>query len=202
MEEVMSSIRYSKKSLLMLCFFCLGILCWAGPHPSALAQCDDYPPASTCYTCHAEAYPVFDQGDWHEIHARKDCCWNCHGGNAQAQDKDLAHEGITLQPLNDTFTDCYACHPYDYQDRAERFGAALGVVPISNAPTPQATIPATPQDDLQLVILPTPAPATTPAVPLVPELFCIALGIAIVFGYYLHAKALARRLDDLGFGQK
>jgi hypothetical protein len=193
-EEDMSPRWYYKKSLIRMFFFCLAIFLLAESYKAALAQCGDYPPASSCYTCHEETYPVFSKGEWHEIHARKDCCWNCHGGNTQAQDKDLAHEGITLQPLNDTYTDCYACHPNDFQDRAERFGAALGVAPVSHAPTPATPVPSNPDEDLQLVIPHTPAQATAPAVPWYPELFCIAFGVAFFLGYYLRSKAHPKRL--------
>ncbi len=103
----------------------------------ALAQCGDTPDASSCITCHEKeaVNPVVENGEWHMIHASKDCCWNCHGGNTMAQDKDLAHEGMTTQPLSDTYTDCYTCHPNDYNERAERFAAALGVT-ISSPSTP------------------------------------------------------------------
>jgi hypothetical protein len=197
----MAPILFSRKSFIGLCCCCLVIFLFAEPQARALAQCD-YPPASTCYTCHAESYPVFDQGEWHAIHARKDCCWNCHGGNAQAQDKDLAHQGMVLQPLNDTFTDCYACHPSDYQERAERFGVVLGMVPISNVPAPQPTLPSNPHDDLRLVILPTPAPVAGNDVPLVPELFYILVGAALVSGLYLYGRVQARHLDDPPFIQE
>ena len=92
---------------------------------TALAQCGDIPEESTCKTCHEEAYPVYGTGEWHDIHARKDCCWNCHGGNSQSMDQDIAHAGMTLNPLTDTYQDCYACHPYDYDDRAVAFGTLL-----------------------------------------------------------------------------
>jgi hypothetical protein len=183
-----------KRSLVGMFSFCLAVFLLAEPPEAALAQCGDYPPASSCYTCHEATYPVFGKGEWHEIHARKDCCWNCHGGNTQTQDKDLAHEGMTLQPLNDTYTDCHACHPDDYQDRAERFGVALGVMPVSHEPTPPASVPSTPEEDLQIVTLPTPAPVVAPAVPFYPELLCIALGTAFILGYYLQRKFHSQHL--------
>jgi hypothetical protein len=149
---------------------------------AAQAQGVDYPPDSSCYTCHEESYPVFGKGEWHEIHARKDCCWNCHGGNSQSMDKDLAHVGLVRQPLEDMYTDCYACHPYDYPTRAERFAGALGVVPVSQAPTPRLTIQRTPGEDLQLVVLPTTEPVRSPAIPWYPELICLALALMLITG--------------------
>ena len=59
---------------------------------AAVAQCEDTKPS--CCTCHATAHPVTDQGEWHTIHARKECCRACHGGNDQAQDKETAHVGM------------------------------------------------------------------------------------------------------------
>jgi hypothetical protein len=50
-------------------------------------------------------------------------------------DKDLAHEGLVVNPLEDIYTNCYHCHPDDYQARAERFALTLGVTPNSR-PTP------------------------------------------------------------------
>jgi hypothetical protein len=129
---------------------------------SAHAQCGDTPTDSSCITCHETqgADPVSGKGDWHEIHARKDCCWNCHGGNTKAQNKDLAHVGMTVYPLQDIYTDCYSCHPVDYPERAERFATSLGVTPGS-APTPTA-VAAAPVESHPIVILPPTSAATAP----------------------------------------
>jgi len=127
----------------------------------AHAQCGDTPADSSCITCHEYqgADPVYGKGEWHAIHARKDCCWSCHGGNTQAQDKDLAHVGMTVHPLQDIYTDCYSCHPEDYHERAERFAAVLGVTPGSS---PTATpFPAGPVAENPIVIL----PPSTPVAP-------------------------------------
>jgi hypothetical protein len=158
----------------------LSSMFWAISPPAVQAQCVDYPEKSSCYTCHEESYPVFVRGEWHEIHARKDCCWNCHGGNAQAQDKDLAHAGMTLQPLQDTYTDCFACHPYDYQVRADRFGEILGVVPISREPPTRSSPPSAPEAENQIVILPTPEPVVSPATMWYPEPLWLALGLLLL----------------------
>ncbi len=99
---------------------------------TVVAQCED--PKPSCCTCHATAHPVTDQGEWHTIHARKECCRACHGGNDQAQDKDTAHVGIVLNPLADTYTACHQCHPDDYQQRAEIFAVALHITPQSSEP--------------------------------------------------------------------
>jgi hypothetical protein len=122
-------------SIFMAVMAILGILTAS----TSQAQCVDIPADSSCITCHEYqgADSVYEKGEWHEIHSRKDCCWNCHGGNTQVKDKDLAHVGMTAHPLQDIYTDCHSCHPDDYPGRAERFSVALGVTPGS-APTPTA----------------------------------------------------------------
>jgi hypothetical protein len=99
------------------------------------AQCEN-PPESSCATCHAREYPVNDEGEWHIIHGDKDICLNCHGGNGTAVDKNLAHEGLMANPLDDIYTDCHSCHP-GYDTRAEQFAKTLGITPGGCAtPTP------------------------------------------------------------------
>lgn len=100
------------------------------------AQCGDTPADSSCITCHEYqvADPIFGKGEWHAIHALKDCCWNCHGGNTKTQDKDLAHIGMISNPLQDIYKDCYSCHPDNYQALAEQFALDLGITP-SSSPT-------------------------------------------------------------------
>jgi hypothetical protein len=80
---------------------------------------------------------VSGKGEWHSIHASKDICINCHAGNGSTMDKNLAHEGLVANPLNDIYTDCHSCHPEDYDVRAQIFASTLGVTPGSCAtPTP------------------------------------------------------------------
>ena len=108
-----------------------GLGLWLAPQ-SVLAQCGSS--QSSCLTCHAAVDPVFTQGEWHVIHARKDCCRNCHGGNDQTIDQDQAHLGLMLNPLDDVYLSCHQCHPDDYERRAARFAAALKVTLGSSAP--------------------------------------------------------------------
>jgi hypothetical protein len=119
---------------------------WPSP---VSAQCGVNPPDPSCVTCHEIQAPIYDKGEWHEIHARKDCCTNCHGGNCSAAEKELAHEGMIPNPLDDIYTNCHACHPDDYPERAARFAAELGITPSSReTPTP---VPASP-DEPKLVL--------------------------------------------------
>ncbi len=103
----------------------------------AQAQCDG-PQPSSCASCHAHEDPINEKGEWHIIHASKDICMNCHGGNGSATEKDLVHEGLIAHPLDDIYTDCHGCHP-NYDERAARFASTLGVTPGSCVtPTPAA----------------------------------------------------------------
>jgi hypothetical protein len=107
-----------------------------------------------------DEHPVYDQGIWHSIHARKDCCSNCHGGNCSAAEKDIAHVGIFSNPLEDVYTNCHACHPDDYWRRAEVFAAELRITPASRAtPTPVPTNDlANQQSEIEFVLPVKPAP--------------------------------------------
>ena len=99
------------------------------------AQCGQ-PQPSSCTTCHAQEDPISEKGKWHIVHAGQDICINCHGGNASAVDKALAHEGLMAQPLADIYTDCHSCHP-DYEARAAKYAPIAGVTAGSCA-TPTA----------------------------------------------------------------
>jgi hypothetical protein len=115
------------------------------------ADCGSQPPSS-CLTCHEQEDPVSNKGEWHIVHAAKDLCVDCHGGNASSMNKDTAHETLVAQPLSDIYTGCHSCHT-DYETRADIFAAYLGVTPESCAtstPIPFVNIPQQPpsQGDL------------------------------------------------------
>ena len=76
---------------------------------------------------------------------------------------------MVRHPLEDPYTNCHACHPDDYQQRAERFAVVLGETPVSSKPltptlaaqapsggqtfTPSPLMPASPQWTTALVLL-------------------------------------------------
>ncbi len=128
--------RRSPVPYLVIALLVAGIIGWATSPAPAFAQCGE-PPKSSCTTCHEKEDPVATKGEWHQIHAAKDVCTSCHGGNATAADKAGAHLTLVAQPLSDIYTDCHSCHPDDYVTRADRFGAQLSVTPGSCA-TPTA----------------------------------------------------------------
>lgn len=113
------------------------ILC-AVSTSGVLADCGT-PPKSSCISCHTPDGPVEGMGEWNSIHLSQDICTNCHGGNGSTMDKNLAHDGIVAQPLNDIYTNCHSCHPADYIALSDQLAATLNVTPDSGA-TPTAII--------------------------------------------------------------
>jgi hypothetical protein len=154
----------------------------------AQAQCGDNPPKSSCITCHEKEDPVYQNGEWHGIHALKDCCMSCHGGNCSAQDKDLAHESLVANPLADIYIDCRGCHPADYNERANRFAAILDVSPGSSptaTPVPVATV-----EEHEIVILPTLSSSTPSFQPWILVLGAAGVSILFLLGLFELAKHL------------
>ncbi len=171
-------------SLIMLA---IGLLILFAPQ-AAVAQCEDQKPS--CCACHATAHPVTDQGEWHVIHARKECCRACHGGNDQAQDKETAHVGMTLHPLQDTYLACHQCHPDDYQQRAEIFAVALHVTPQSSEPTARPAVAASTPPPIVLTPLPKAATDVTPVGGwlVMPVITILAIGLAVIWWRRSHSS--------------
>jgi hypothetical protein len=185
----MSASRISQTLLMAsLVMLAIGLVVLFMPQ-AAVAQCNDQKPS--CCTCHATAHPVTDQGAWHTIHARKECCRACHGGNDQAQDKETAHVGIVLNPLTDTYTACHQCHPDDYRQRAEVFAVALHITPQSSEPVTQ-TVALQPPSDVPPIRLPSAtAPLSTPSVN--PWLWALVVIVAtLLIGLLAIWRKLAR----------
>ncbi len=149
----------------------LGLAVWLAP-VSVLAQgrggtessgCREV--TSSCSVCHAKTDPVANKGEWHTVHAAKDICRDCHGGNDQTTDKDQAHVQLVANPLTDTYLSCHQCHPDDYQSRADRFAAQLGITAKSSPPvTTTAAMqaqPNNPQPQSPEPKLPSTSPDTT-----------------------------------------
>jgi hypothetical protein len=176
----------SRKCLITLVFtglFFLGcsVFVWAMTPIPAAAQCGSNPPPdSSCYTCHVEQDPVYENGLWHGVHARKDCCAKCHGGNCSTMDKDLAHQDMVSNPLSDIYTNCHNCHPDDYLSRAEVFAVELGITPssiLTPTPAPAGKVMASP-----LVILPSPISRQPSAFPWPAILGGLTIVILFLFG--------------------
>jgi hypothetical protein len=97
---------------------------WAITPIVARAQCGTI--ESSCYACHAKTNAGGSVAEWHTTFGHRYACWSCHGGNDTAPDKDQAHVGMVLNPLDDAYTNCYFCHPADYQQRAQQLTQMLG----------------------------------------------------------------------------
>lgn len=167
------------KKMLFLTGVALFIIALGSPVITPVqAQCGTGSVGS-CVTCHIDQAPVYEKGHWHGVHARKDCCANCHGGNCSARDKETAHIGMVSNPLEDVYTNCHACHPNDYWQHAEIFAAELNITPASRAtPTPVATSnPASRQPKIEIL----PLPGPPPLIPVQDALTLVSLGLAIVF---------------------
>jgi hypothetical protein len=148
-----------------------------------------YPPPSSCLTCHAQADPVVDKGEWHIIHARNDFCRNCHGGDDRTMDKDQAHVGMMPNPLDDTYLSCHQCHPDDYQQRAEKFAVVLGVTPQSHEPI-TATVALNPASGVPAVQLPSAPTSGLTAVGPSTWLALLALVALVLIGVTLTLRRL------------
>ncbi len=77
---------------------------WWGDAPflGQLTECRDSP---KCVACHK------DNSRMDAFHAI--ACNNCHGGNVESEDKDIAHEGLIADPgsLSAIDNSCGKCHP-------------------------------------------------------------------------------------------
>src|SRR4030042_4061802 len=170
-------------TLVFIGLFFLGgsVLVWAMTPTPVAAQCGSNPPPdSSCYTCPVTQYPVYENGLWHGVHARKDCCAKCHGGNCSTMDKDLAHQDMIANPLSDIYTDCHSCHPDDYQSRAVVFSGELGITP-SSIPTP-TPVPAGKVLASPLVILPSPISSQPSTFPWLAVLGGLTIIVVVLFG--------------------
>ncbi len=155
---------------------------------AALAQCGT-PEKSRCFTCHARQDPIADKGEWHVVHASKDICINCHGGNGTSTVAAEAHAGMTVQPLSDIYTDCHSCHPDDYMARAQRFANTLGET-VGSCATPT---PAPLEAVSYQRIVSQPAPAEPSSHP--PSAPSVIFDVAVaVFGLGLAVTLILRRL--------
>ena len=159
---------------------------------TAAAQCPDIPEKSSCITCHQTQTIPPDRAsyEWHNLHFQKDCCTRCHGGNCIAEEEDLAHEGMAIQPLEDIFTSCHGCHPDDYQERANLLAASIGVVPGSR-PTPTPVPTGLPAGSAIFV-----APPAAPVQTGVPASVPLILGGSLLIWFLLIAW-LAKRLHNM-----
>ena len=128
---------FSVFTLIVLVLVGLGMI-WLTLPPTASAQCGSI--ESSCAKCHQTSHPVCSDGTaWHSEYGHRNACWNCHGGNDTAQDKELAHVGLMRNPLDDAYTSCYVCHPDNYQQLAQRYAQSLGIAISFHPPSPHSS---------------------------------------------------------------
>ena len=125
--------RRLSRWLLTICILIGATLVISAVSASRVSADCSVPPKSSCISCHASDGHVTSMGEWNKAHLNQDMCTSCHGGNASANDKSLAHVGMVAQPLSDIYTDCHSCHPADYQSRANQLATTLNVTPQSCA---------------------------------------------------------------------
>ena len=99
----------------------------------ARAQEEASPEDSGCYACHQERYWLFDRGKAACFCAMQGRCTDCHAGQPEELDADLAHAGLISSPARDNAAACARCHPGDYQARAQTILSTFG-----SGPTPAA----------------------------------------------------------------
>jgi len=81
-----------------------------------------------CVSCHEDLYYLHDTGKWFCLNESPMTCTDCHGGNPDTLDKELAHAQRAAHPIvNDDVTKCQQCHPAECYDRVELFEQAAGI---------------------------------------------------------------------------
>lgn len=86
------------------------------------------PTNGTCTSCHEDLYYLHDTGYWFCLNESPMTCVDCHGGNSNTLDKDLAHNQRSAHPvINDDVTKCQQCHPAECNDRVKIFGQTAGI---------------------------------------------------------------------------
>jgi hypothetical protein len=98
-----------------------------------MAQEDISPEESGCFECHQGLYWLFDSGRAVCFCTMEAYCTDCHSGQADTLDKDLAHTVMISSPVRDNAAICQDCHPDDYQERSELVMARIGVKPTAVA---------------------------------------------------------------------
>ena len=86
------------------------------------------PNNGTCVTCHEDLYFLHDTGNWFCLKESPMACVDCHGGDPNTLDKDLAHTKRAPHPIiNEDVTKCQQCHPEQCTERVALFDKAAGI---------------------------------------------------------------------------
>ena len=96
--------------------------------PTAVRADGPAPNNGTCLTCHEDLYFLHDTGNWFCLKESPMACVDCHGGDPNTLDKDLAHANRAAHPIiNDDVTKCQQCHPEQCTERVEIFDKSAGI---------------------------------------------------------------------------
>jgi hypothetical protein len=124
-SEVLVGIKVSWIGILIVMFVIMAlVVAWSLTPMVARAQCGTI--VSSCYACHTKMVTGNQITEWHSTFGHRYACWNCHGGNDTALNKEQAHIGLISNPLVDVYANCYFCHPADYQQRAHELAQTVG----------------------------------------------------------------------------
>lgn len=86
------------------------------------------PDNGNCIVCHENLYFLHDTGNWFCLYESPMACADCHGGNPDTLDKDLAHARRAAHPvINDDVSKCRQCHPEECSDRVAFFDRSAGI---------------------------------------------------------------------------
>lgn len=87
-----------------------------------------------CISCHENLYFLHDTGNWFCLRESPMTCVDCHGGNPNTLDKNLAHAQRTAHPiLNQDVSKCRQCHPQECDERVAYFDSTAGISKVKVA---------------------------------------------------------------------
>lgn len=115
-------------------FFLLGgailVVLTALSMPSAVRADDPVPVPDNgnCMVCHENLYFLHDTGNWFCLKESPMACVDCHGGNPNTLDKNLAHTKRAAHPvINNDVSKCQQCHPEECSERVAFFDQTAGI---------------------------------------------------------------------------
>lgn len=117
--------------------------------PTAV-RADDPVPApdnGNCIVCHENLYFLHDTGNWFCLKESPMACVDCHGGDPNTLDKNLAHTNRAAHPvINEDVSKCRQCHPEECSDRVTIFNQSAGIsnVLVAAPYTPSYSVDAAP----------------------------------------------------------
>ncbi len=107
------------------------IVLWAALSMVGRVNADEPGPISAnvqCVVCHENLYFLHDTGNWFCLRESPMTCVDCHGGNPNTLDKNLAHAQRIAHPIiNEDVSKCRQCHPQECDERVAYFDRTAGI---------------------------------------------------------------------------